>query len=150
VQSDGDCLKDGGLMKREIMGKLVSDSRWNCYKLGEGAGAAVISTRNAEHLAAIAEVHLPSETAGAFSAINRRIESDAVARLKIAHLFADSFNNSGSLVAHHDGRNTAPGRAVITVNIAAADSTGGYANEKFVKAESWDRNISDLKVPVGG
>jgi len=137
-------------MKGQTVGKLVSNSGRHGDELSEGAGAAIVSARNAENLATIAEVYLSAQTARTRATINRGIKSDAVARQKVTHVCADGFHNSGCFMPHYDGRNPAPGRAVVTVHITAADSTGGYANQKFVRPESWDGEIGDFQMSVCG
>jgi len=137
-------------MKGEIVGKPMSDSGRDSYKLSERPGTPIVSARNAKDLAAIAEVHLSAQTAGTSATINRGIKSDAVARAKITYVFTDSFHNPGRFVPHDDGWNATPGRAVVAVNIAAADSTRGYPNEELVGAKSWDRKIGEFKMSVLG
>jgi len=137
-------------MKGEIVGKPMSDSRWDCDKLSEGPGTPVVPARNAKDLPTVAEVHLSAQTAGASATINRGIKSDAVAGSKITYICTDSFHNAGRFVPHDNRWNAASGRAVIAVNIAAADSAGRHANEELVGAERWDRKIGEFKMSVLG
>jgi hypothetical protein len=150
MKCDRDCFENRRFVKGETFGEAISDSGRDCDELGERARAPVISARYAENLAAVAKVHLSAQTAGTSATINRGIERDAVARLKVTHVFAYVFDDSGCFVPHDDGWNTATGRTVVAVNIATADSTGGYTNEKFVGAESWDRKIGEFKMSVFG
>jgi len=148
MKRDGYCFEKGGLMKGEIFGKPISNSRRDCHELGEGAGATVIPARNPKNLAAITEVHLSAETTGTSAAINRGIKSDAIAWLEGAYVFAHRIDDSSGFVPHDDWRNAAPGRAVVAVNIAAADSAGGYANQQLVSADSGYGNVRDLKMTI--
>jgi hypothetical protein len=137
-------------MKGKIVGKPMSDSRWDSDKLSESPGAPVVSARNAENLAAIAKVYFSAQTTRTSATVNRRIKRDAVARSKITYICTDSFHNAGRFVSHDNGWNAASRGAVIAVNIAAADSACRYANEELVGAERWDRKIGEFKMSVLG
>jgi len=148
MKRDRDCFQNGGLMKGKIFWKPVSDSGWDRNKLGECAGSPIVSARNAEDLAAVAEIHLSAHATRTRAAVNRGVKRDAVARLKVGHVSANVFYDSSGFMAHHDRWDAAPGRAVVAVNIAAADSAGGYANQQLVSADSRYRNVRDLKMTI--
>jgi hypothetical protein len=137
-------------MKSEIVGKPMSDSGRDSDELSEGPGTPVVSARNAKDLAAIAKVHLSAQTTRTSSAVNRGVKSDTVARSKITYIVTHAFHNPGRFVPHDNGWNAASGRAVIAVNITAADSTGRYPNEKFIRASIWDWDIGDFETSVFG
>jgi hypothetical protein len=137
-------------MKSKIVRKVIRDSRRDRHEFGEGAGTAVVPARDTENLAVVTEVHLAAEAARTGSAINGGIKSDAIAWMKVVNVFAYGFHDSSGFVTHDDRRNAAPGRAVVAMNIAAADSTGGYANEELVGTDSGNRNIRDFKVVIRG
>src|SRR5215831_3640571 len=137
-------------MKGEVFRKAMSDPPGDRDKLGERTGATIVSARNTENLAAIAEVHLSACTTGTRSTINSGVKCDAVARPESMYVLAGSFYYSSGFMSHNERRNTPSGGSIVAVNVAAADSTGRHANEQFVGAHGWNRNIGDLKVSIFG
>ena len=112
--------------------------------------AAIITARDAKNLAAIAEVYVAAFAVRAFAAINRGIERDAIADGETVHRRTNGGNYPGCFVAHDDGRNAAAGRAVITVNVTAADAARRDADEHFVRRRRRRGKIGEFEILVAG
>lgn len=115
---------------------------------GEGAGATVITARYPEDLAVLAKIDFAAETVGAHTTRYGGIERDAIVHGKIRYIAAERGNGSGRFMSHHNRRNAAAGRTVITVNIAAADSASGHAHQNFVRCRRWHWAIGDFQMIV--
>ncbi len=144
MQSHGHRLKHRGLFERELVGQRVEDACWNRDQLREGTVAPVVPTRDTEHLSVIAEIDLAPLAELAVTAVHGRVKGNAVARLIVFHVRADTLDNSGPLMPHHDGRNTAPGAAIVPMNIATADTAGRHTNQHLVGRADGLRYIRDL------
>src|SRR5207248_2277486 len=110
----------------------VHDTARNRDEFGESPVPAVGAGGDAEHLAIIAEVHFAAPAVKAFAAIDGGIESDALARMQVRDIGAESDHFTGSLVAHHQRRDAAAGFAVHAMDVAAADAAGAYADQDIV------------------
>jgi hypothetical protein len=99
--------------------------------------------RNADRVPAFAEIaHAPlAVVAGA--AVQRRIDSDAVADGKACNVLADRRHFATELVPDDNGVDRRRKLAVDDMNVGAADAAGAYANDHVV----WPRlrlgNIDD-------
>ena len=59
-------------------------------------------------------------------------------------LMTDGGDNTGSFVAHDDGRDAAAGGAIVAVNVAAADAARGNSNQDFISGWSRSGNIGNF------
>ena len=107
MERDRHGLEHGGLFEREDFGETINNARGDGDKLGEGAGAAVVSARHAHDLAVIAEIDLSITAEGTHAAGDSGIECYTIAHAESNYLRAKSGNNPGSLMAHNEWRNTA-------------------------------------------
>src|SRR5581483_6724936 len=106
------------------------------------------ATRDSEHLPVIAQVHITATAVRALSAINSRVEGDAIACLEAADFLAYVSDNSCRFVSHHDRWNPPSGRSIETVDVAAANAAGRYSNKQFIVVECRHRNVRNFKVSV--
>ena len=79
MKSHGDGFEHRGLGKRKIVRQSMDDARRNHDKLGKRSRATVVTTRDAQHLAAIAQIDVSAQAGSAFATIHSRVESDSVA-----------------------------------------------------------------------
>src|SRR5258708_997320 len=148
MQRDGNRLQQRGLGKGEILRQQVRDARRENDELGKGPGAAVVAAGNAEDLAVVAQVHFSPLAERAVAAIDGRIKGDAVAFTKTVYVGADAGHDAGGLMSHHERRNPPPGRTVVAVNVAAADSAGGNAYQNFIAPRHRYRELRNFKLVV--
>ena len=81
-------------------------------------------------------------------AIYRRIEGDAVARRNGTYLRAHRRYDARGLVPHDDRRNPPAGRAVVAVNIAAADAARRHLDQYIVRPACGNGNIFHCELLV--
>src|ERR1700733_12022805 len=110
----------------------MNDAGGNDDILGKCAGATVVAAGNAEDLAMVAEIYVAAKAVVASAAVDGGVEGDAVAFGASGNVLAYGGDASGGFVAHHDRWNAAAGGAIVAVDIAAADATGGYLDQDFV------------------
>jgi hypothetical protein len=126
----------------------MNDSRGHHDELCKRTIATVVTAGDAEYLSAVAQVHVTAPTVAAFAAIHSGIESDAVAFREAIYAGADFGNCPRGFVTHHQRRYAPSGRAVITVNVAAANSTRRHTDQNFVAIGRWNRQVGDLELAV--
>src|SRR5690606_27931257 len=114
VDRHRDRLDKGGMLHRQTARKGVDDVLGDGDELGERAMAAVLSTRDAEDLSVVAEVHLPPAAEGARAAVDGGVEGHPVAGGKTGDGAADALDDTGRFVAHDERGNAAAGGAVVT------------------------------------
>ena len=51
-------------------------------------------------------------------------------------------------MTHDERRNAAARRAIVAVNVAAADAAGSYANKNLVDGRSGNRYIGDFQISI--
>src|ERR1700753_3053600 len=134
MERDGYGFKHGRLCEREVFGQFVDDASGNGDILGEGAGTAVVSTRNPEYLAVIAEVDLSCAAEAADSAGYGGVKGDSITHAESGYRGAKSGNRPGSLMTHDQRRNSAARGAVISMDITATDSACGYLHQYIRRA----------------
>ena len=135
-------LEHRRLSKRQTGGQMVGHTGGDGHILGKSSMAAIVSTGNAQHLAAIAKVYFSPQTVAADAAGNRRIKGDAVAGGDAGYARAHRGHDPRGLVSHHNGRNAAPRGTVIAMHVAAANAAGRDPNQNLVRLrESVDRDL---------
>src|SRR6266567_7042365 len=147
---NGDCyrLKHGGFSERETFRQPINNPRRDYYKFRESSGATIVPARNAENLSPITEIHVPTNAVTAFPAIDRRVKCDAIVFHYALYIRTNSSDGPRRLVAHDNRRNATPGRSVISMNVAAADSARGNADQNFVGTRLGARQVSDFQLAV--
>jgi len=150
VDGDSDGFEHGGFGERKIVGKAIKDSRGDGDEFGESSGAAVVTAGDSEDLATVAKIYVAAAAVGTFAAINGGVEGDAVARREIFYGGADRGDDAGSFVAHDDGRDAAPGGAVVSVNVTAAYAAGGDADDDLVWCWRRRGEIREFEMAVAG
>ncbi len=150
VNGDSDCFKHGSFCKREIRRETVDDAGGDDDELGEGTGTAIIGAGNAEDLTAVAEIDFAAQAVAAGAAIDGGIEGDAIAFGETGDAEADRGDVSGGFVTHDDRRNAAPRRAIVAVDIAAADAASGHAHENFAGSGRGNGRIDQFEMTVLG
>lgn len=133
MDADGDGLNHRRFIKAEILGQLMEDAGGDGDEFGEGTMSAVVAAGHAEHLAVIAEIHVTALTLDAVATENRGIKSHAIARRKALHLGADTRDDPGGLMAHHQRRNAPTRRAIEAMDIRSADAAGADLNEDVLR-----------------
>ncbi len=128
----------------------MKDARGNRDEFCEGSGAAVVAAGDAEDLAVIAKIHVTAKTIGAGAAVYGGVESDPIAGSETLYSGADGGDDTGGFVSHDDGGNPATGRAIVAVDVTAADAAGGDADEDFVVGGGGHREVGELEIFVGG
>src|SRR5438552_1961457 len=88
---------------------------------------------NAHDLAVIAQIYFTSATGSTLPTRDRRVKCNAVPLRQTFHIVSEGHNCSRRLMAHNDGWNAPPGRAIVAVNIAAADTAGRDAHKNFTR-----------------
>ncbi len=132
VERDGNRLEHGCFGEGKLVWKSMNDAGGNGDILGKRAGATVVAAGNAEDLAMVAEVYMAAKAVFAGATVDSGVEGDAVTFGESGNVLAYGGDASGGFVAHYDGRNAPAGGAVVAVNIAAADATGGYLDQDFI------------------
>jgi hypothetical protein len=128
MQRDGHRFEQSSFVKDQVIWQAMYDVSRDRYKLGESPGTAVVSARDAQNLAAIAEVDLSPTAVCACPTIDSRVEGDAITFRQPVHALSDLDYIARSLMSHDDGRNTSSGGSVVTMHIAAADSASCHTN----------------------
>src|SRR6266566_3521801 len=148
MDRDGYGFEQGSFRERKIFGKAIDNSRWDHHEFRESSCATVVPARDAENLSTIAKVHVAANAVTAFPAIDGRVKCDAIALRHALYIRANSSDCSGCLVPHDDRWDAASGRAVVTMNVAAADSTRSYANQNFAWTGLRARKLGDFQLAI--
>ena len=135
VHGDRHGFDHGGVLERHARRQRIQNVLRHGDELGERAVLAIVGAGDAEHAAVGAQVHLAAAAGVALAAGDRGVERDAVADLHAIDGRADFRDDAGRFVAHDDRRNAAAARAVVAVDVAAADAAGGDADEHVVRAD---------------
>ena len=150
MNRDGHRLQHGRFGKRKIVRQAIYDAGRNSNIFGKSSGAAVVRTGDSQNLPAIAQIHLSAAAGTTSAAIDRRIERDSVAHCESLHFGADRSDSSCGFMPHDNGRDTAPRRAIIAVDVATADAAGSHAHQDFTGTRRRFRKIGNLKMLVFG
>ena len=127
---------------------MIDDPRRDRDVLSEGAVTPVIATRNTQHLAAIAKVHLSLATKPAAPAVDRRIKGHAFTGLQPLYLISQSFNSPCGFMAHDERRDAPAGAAVISVNVAPADAACPDPYQNVARPDLGLRHLDHLEFQV--
>ena len=150
VKSDGGGFEHRGFGERKIVWQAMHDAGRDDYVFGECAGAAVVAAGDAEDLAIVAEIDVAAAAVGAFAAEDGGVEGDALADFEGGDAGAESGDEAGGFVAHHEWGNTTAGGPVEAVDVAAADAAGGDLDEDFVGGGRGFGSVGDFEVVVLG
>ena len=150
VQGDRDRLDERRVLERQLGRQRVEDVLRHGDELGERAVLAIVVAGDAEHAAVGAQIHLAAAAGVALAAGDRGIERHAVADSRAIDVAADFDDSAGRFVAHDDRRNAPAARAVVAVDVAAADAAGGDADEHVVRAERGPVHRYELELAVFG
>ncbi len=150
MYGDGDRLDHRGVPKTQRIGQPIENVPRHGDVLGESTVAAALVARDAENLAAVAEVDLSAAAEPALSAVDRRVERHPLAFGPIGDVAAEPSDRAGGLVAHDDRRLSAAAAAVHAVHVAAADAAGGHLQQHVVRPNFRRRPLLHLKTVVGG
>ena len=150
VDGDRDRFQQRGLGERKAVGQAMDDPRRHGDQLGEGAGAAVVAARDAQHLPAVAQVDGAAAAVRAVAAVDRGVEGDPIADREIADGVAARRDRAGRFVSHDDRRDAPARRAVVAVHVAAADAARGDAHQDLVGRGRRRGQVGDLEVSVAG
>src|SRR5690242_13943539 len=109
-------FQQGGLGERKIVRQLICDSRGEYNVFGKGAGAAVVTARDAQNLPVVAQVGFTASAEGTLTAVNRGIEGDAIAFSEALDASTNTRDDTCRFVSHDNGRNPSARGSVVTVH----------------------------------
>src|SRR5208337_4548903 len=107
--------------KRNTRRQTIHNARRHDNIFGEGARASIVSARNSNDLAVVAEVQLSSFTKFASAAGDGGIESYAFVLGQVHDVSAECRDRSRCFVPHHNWRNAPTGGAIVAVDIASTN-----------------------------
>src|SRR5882724_5238519 len=148
VNRNGHGLQHRCFCKRKIVRQPIYDAGRNDNIFGKGPRATIVRARDSHNLAVVAEIYFPAAAGTASAAIDGGIECDSVSFRESFHIGAHCGDSSGGFVSHDNGRDTAPRRTIVAVDVATADATGGNAHENFTGTWRWLRKFGNLKMLV--
>jgi len=143
-------LQHGCFGKGKSIRQAINNSLRNDDVFSEGSGAAIVGARHTEDLATVAEIDFSAGAIRASSARDRGIKGDSIAFGPAVYLWAYGGDSAGGFMAHHDGRNTAAGRTVVAVDVAATNSAGRHFDQEFAGPGSWRGKIGNFQMPIFG
>ena len=73
---------------------------------------------------------------------------DAVAPAEVLDAGADLLDDARRLVAHHERRNAAAARAVVAMDVAAADAARAHAHQDVIRMNLRHRHVRDRQLAV--
>ena len=127
---------------------MVSDALRHHDELREGAGAAVVSAGNPDDLAVVAKVDLALAAELALAAIDRGIEGHPISGFEFFHAGASRGYDSRRFMPHDDRWNSPAGGAVVAMNVATADATGGHTHQNLVRTRLRSGKIGNVKLVI--
>ena len=117
-------------------------------EFGKRPMPTILPTGNPQHATVVAEIPMSLATKIAYATGNHGIECYPHARGKIGHEFSNGNHLSRSLMPHDQRRNPSATATVVTMDIAAADSTGGNFDQDVVGATLGIGDFGDLKLLI--
>src|SRR5947209_16620732 len=123
--------------------------RYN-HELGEGPGPSILGSRDTKDLPGVAQVDITASAVVAPTTGDSGIECDAIAFTNAGHLWSHCLDSSGRFVTHDDRRNAAPGRAVESMHVTAANAACSDPDQNFFRTGSRHGNVDDLQAVVLG
>ena len=127
---------------------MIHDARRHNHEFCKSSRSTIIPAGNAQDLAVIAQIYFTSATGSTLPTRDRRVKCNAVPLRQTFHVVSEGHNCSRRLMAHNDGWNAPPGRAIVAVNIAAADTAGRDAHKNFTRTRLRHREIRKFKMTV--
>jgi hypothetical protein len=116
------------------------------HVLGKGTVATVVVTRDAEHLAIVAEVYIPHATEPAFAAGYGGIEGNAITHVNRMDIYPGLRHDASSFMPHDEWWDAAAGTAVKTMNIASTYAAGFHLDKDILRTEFGLWDIPHLKI----
>jgi hypothetical protein len=96
----------------------------------------------------VTEIHVSPAAVVARAAKDSRVKGDPFAFRESAHSSTERGNCSRSFVTHNNRRNAPTRRAIIAVNVTAADAARGHAYYHFAVARLGVRNMGNFQMLV--
>jgi hypothetical protein len=143
-------LDHGGFGKRQFLRQRMNNATRNHNVLCEGTVPLEIRRSYSYHLTVLTEVTLSQTAKRALAAIDGRVKRNWLAFFEVPNFRSRRRYYSGCLVAHDERRNTPAGRAIVSVNVAATDSTSFYLHEHIIRARPWHWHIHHFQAAVLG
>src|SRR5881296_2451445 len=111
MQSNRERLDQGGVLERQCPGKAIEHTLGDRDEFGKRAVPPIFFTGNAEHSPLLAQIDQSLAAKLTFSAINGRIEGNAVACIPTMDRAARLGNDPSGFVSHDDRRTPPSGAA---------------------------------------
>ena len=148
MDGDRDGFDHGRSVERQRLRQAVEDARGDGDEFGKCTVTPVIAARDAQHLAAVAEVDFAAPAEETRPTTHRGIEGHAIARRPAMNFAPRAGNYAGRFVTHDQRRNPAARRAVQTVYVAAADPAGTHPDQDIVRTGLGLREVGHFQLHV--
>ena len=143
-----DRLNQRRMLVGQGIGQAIHNMLRNGNEFGKRPMPTILPAGNPQHTTLIAEIPMSLATKIAHTTGNHGIESYPHARRKIGHVFPNSNHLSRSFMPHDQRRDPSATATVVTMDIAAADATGGNFDQDVVGATLRIGDIGDLKLLI--